>query len=70
MDATEPLRADPGAAICLGGERKLDVAQDFGRRDGSGVLQVVKRLEQSAREDRALACKLDRLRKDLSSVES
>ncbi len=37
------------------------VAQDFGCRDGSGVLQVVKRQEQSARKAAALARKLDRI---------
>jgi len=56
--------------VCLGGERKVDVAQDVGYRDGSGVLQVVKRLEQSARKDEALARKLERMRKGVSSVQS
>ena len=58
------------ARVCLGGERRVDVAQDFGYRDGSGVLQVVKRLEQSACKDKASAGKLDRMRRALSSVES
>ena len=58
------------ALVCLAGERKVDVAQDSGYRDGSGELQVVKRLEQSAHKDKALARKLEKLRKILSSVAS
>ena len=48
----------------------MDVAQDLGYRDGNGVLQVVKRLEQSAGKDNASARKLDRMREGLSSVQS
>jgi len=57
------------ARVKLGGERKVDVAKEFGYGDGSGVLQVVKRLEVSAQQDKALARKLKRLRRGLSSVE-
>ena len=58
------------ARVCLGGERKVDVAQDFGYHDGSGVIQVVKRPEQSAREDKASARKLGKIRRSVSSVAS
>ena len=51
-------------------EEQLDVAKEFRYRDGSGVLQVVKRLGQSARKDKALARKPDRITKDLSRVQS
>jgi len=47
----------------------VDAAQGFGYHGGSGVLQVVKRLEQSARKDKALTQKLDKTRKMLSGVE-
>ena len=56
--------------MCLSGEREMHEAQASGHRDGSGVLQVVKRLEQSARKTKALGRKLDRMPEDLSSVES
>ena len=46
----------------LGGERMTDLAQEFGYRDGSGVLQVVKRLEARAVADRAIARQLRELR--------
>jgi len=70
LAANEPdRRVRIWARVCLGGERKVDVAQDFGYRDGSGVLQVVKRMERSARKDKALANKLDRMKKKLSSVD-
>ena len=69
--ADEPdHRAQIWARVTLGGERKVDVARDFGYADGSGALQVVKRLESSAREDRSLARKLDKMRKSLSCVQS
>jgi len=58
------------ARVCLGGERKVDVAQDFGHGDRSGVLRVVRHLEQSARKDKGLAGRLDRMRRTLSSVAS
>ena len=69
--ADEPdRRVQIWARVALGGERKVDVAQDFGYCGGSGVLQVVKRLERSARKDKALARKLDKMRKHLSSVQN
>ena len=50
--AHEPdRRVQIWARVALGGERKVDVAKDFGYRDGSGVLQVVKRLERTAFDD-------------------
>ena len=39
------------ARVRLGGERGRDVAKEFGYRDGSGVTQVVKRLEAAATQD-------------------
>ena len=46
------------------------MTQDCGYRERSGVLQVVMRLEQSAREDKALAQKLGRITRGVSSVVS
>jgi len=54
----------------LGGERKVDVAREFGYRDCSGVTQLVKRLEQTAKNDRSLGVKLRKLSEDLSNVKS
>jgi len=58
------------AQVVPAGERKVDVAQEFGYRNGSGVLHVGKRLEQSARSDHALARNLSKMKGNVSSVES
>ncbi|HUI07002.1 MAG TPA: transposase [Verrucomicrobiae bacterium] len=57
--------------VRLAGERKVDVARDFGYRDGGSVLQVIKRLEAARRRDRALNKRLTELENfaALSSVE-
>lgn len=39
-----------------------DLAREFGYRDGSGVLQVVKRLEVRCGTDKALARQMRQLR--------
>jgi hypothetical protein len=56
--------------VRLAGGRGVAVARDFGYRGGSGVGQVVRRLEQQSAADQALLEKLARIRKNLSSVES
>ncbi len=56
--------------VRLGGERMTEVAADYGYRDGSGVHQVVKRLEQQATTDHALANRLHELTEAVSSVKS
>ncbi len=56
--------------VRLGGERMTEVAADYGYRDGSGVHQVVKRLEQRAGKDQALARRLQELTEAVSSVKS
>ena len=69
--ADEPVgRVQIWARVGLGGERKVDVGKDLGYTNGSGVLQGVKRLEHAALDDPALARKLDKMRKMLSSVAS
>jgi len=55
------------ARVSLGGERGVDVARECGYRDGSGVRQVVKRLEIAAHSNRSLHDRLEQLR-ELSRV--
>lgn len=71
LEETEDERLRVWIRVRLGGERKVDVARSMGYRDGSGVLQVLKRLERRAEEDAGLAALLRRLQKRLaSSVQS
>ena len=58
------------ARVKLGGERGIDVARDFGYHNGSGVSQVIHRLEQQAKDDRKLQAKLQQLKANLSNVVS
>ena len=45
--------------VRLGNERKVDVARDYGYRDGSAVLQILKRLEERAETNHGLKMKLN-----------
>ena len=58
--------------VRLGGERLTDVGESMGYRDGSGVLQAIKRLEKASQRDNELFMKLTSLRNqvNLSSVKS
>ena len=56
--------------VRLGGERMTQVAKQYGYRDGSGVHQVVKRLEEKAQSDRGLSGHLQALTEAVSSVKS
>jgi REP-associated tyrosine transposase len=58
------------ARVRLGGERGATVARERGYRDGSGIGQVVRRLEQRSAEDIVLRKKLARIRENLSGVQS
>ena len=49
------------ARVRVGGERRVDVGREFGYRDGSGVTQLIKRLETEAAQDRSLAKRLENL---------
>ena len=60
-------RVQVWARMRLGGERGVDLARVYGYQDGSGVRQVVKRLEAAAKSSRPLARKLKRLH-ELSRV--
>jgi len=61
-EAEEDRRVRLWARVSLGGERLTDLAREFGYADGSGVLQVVKRLEARARDDADLRRTLSRPR--------
>jgi len=50
------------ARVRLGGERGVDVAREYGYRDGAGVSLLVKRLESAAQRDRKLGAKLATLK--------
>ena len=54
--------------VRLGGEKLIDLAQEQGYCDGSGVYRVVTRLEQAAEVDRKLRRELEELRKSVSIV--
>jgi putative transposase len=57
--------------VRMGRERMIDVARAYGYRDGSAVLQIVKRLEGRASRDRGLQRKIHRWKQIiLSSVKS
>ena len=57
--------------VRLGQERKVDVARDCGYRDGSAVLQIIKRLERKATMNRVLQRKLSLWKTtNVSSVQS
>jgi len=52
------------------GDRPTEVTADYGYPDGSGVHQVVKRLQRKAKTDRAVAGCLKALTDTASSVKS
>lgn len=58
------------ARVRLGGERGATVARDCGYRDGSGVGQVVRRLERQSHADVELREKLAKIKANVSSVQS
>ena len=73
----EELVADePGEAIKvwllvrLAGERSAVVGRRFGYRDGSGVAYVLRQVESKAREETALATKLEQFRTVIYSLQS
>jgi hypothetical protein len=51
------------ARVRLGEERGIEVAREYGYRDGSGITQVVKRLEARALNEKSIWRKLEELRK-------
>lgn len=57
------------ARVKLGGERPVDVGREMGYRNGSGVLQVIKRLEQ-AQDDPSVRKRMALIKSMMSSVES
>jgi len=58
------------ARVRLGSERGVDVGREYGYKDGSGVTQLIKRLENEITDDKRLRAKLDALQQKMSSVKS
>lgn len=56
------------ARVRLAGERMVDVAKEQGYKDGSGVCQTIKRLENRALKNRTLGLKMEELKEKMSSV--
>ena len=70
VEAEPDTRVRIWARVKLGGERPVEVAQEFGYRNQSGVGQVVKRVERYAKKDVELQAKLQRLKDNVCNVES
>lgn len=58
------------ARVKLGGEGGVDVGRAFGYQNGSGVGQVIRRLEKAIVDEEELCSKVNQLKTSLSSVES
>jgi REP element-mobilizing transposase RayT len=60
--------------VTLGAERRVDVAQGYGYRDGSAITQIIKRLQARAATDRSLRMRLAKIQnafaREMSSVRS
>jgi len=54
--------------VHLGGERRIDVARDYGYRDGSAITQILKRLQSRARLQPAMAKRMARLEREIGLV--
>jgi hypothetical protein len=63
VEGEEDRRIQMWIRVRLGGQRMTEVAREYGYRDGSGVHQVVRRLEARAKDDLDLANHLRHLRK-------
>jgi putative transposase len=71
VDQEEDTRVKIWLQVRLGHQRKVDIAREHGYRDGSAILQILKRLEHSAANNRALQRKLNGFRAlNVSSVQS
>lgn len=66
MPEIDDWRVKIWARVRLGGERAVDLARLEGYRDGSGILQVVKRLERQAEEDPWMKTRLETLSEMMS----
>jgi hypothetical protein len=56
------VRIQVWARVRLGGERGIEVAREYGYKDGSEVTQRVKRLEKSAQKDKAIWKRIEELK--------
>jgi len=53
----------------LGGERKSDLAREYGYASGAGILEMVKRLEMAAVKQEEVRDKMERLRRSMGGTE-
>jgi putative transposase len=53
--------------VALGGHKRIEVAREFGYKDGSAVTHIIHRLKNRAARDKKLNRKLEELRRNLSS---
>jgi len=51
--------------VKLGGEQRIEVAREYGYREGSAVTQALKRLEAAVQTQPVLAGRMKRLRRGL-----
>jgi putative transposase len=65
----EDRRIQIWARVRLGGQRSIDVASQYGFRDGSGVHRVVTRLEALAERDIGIGSKLRELSLQVDQIE-
>jgi len=56
--------------VQLGGERRVDVARDYGYKDGSTITHMLNKLQKEASEDPALAGRLTWLGKEFAVTDS
>jgi putative transposase len=61
-EATIDRRLQVWVRVILGGERRVDVAAEYGYKDGSAITQIIKRLEIRAATDRSLRTQLAKMR--------
>jgi hypothetical protein len=59
---TVDRRMQVWARVTLGGERRVDVAADYGYKDGSAITQIIKRLQARAATERSLRTQLAKIR--------
>jgi len=58
------------ARVRLGDEHGVDAGREYGYKDGSGVTQLIQRLENEITDDKRLWSKLAALQQKMSSVKS
>ena len=54
--------------VCLGGERRIDVARSLGYKDGSAITQILKRLENKLPHQPAFTERISTLTEEFRTV--